>query len=364
MRLRRIAVLAAAGLLTVANGFAAQAAGDDSVTVGTKSEAWYVSPAHDACEGDTDCSTAPTSEFPRNTLHVGISNGTPTTATYIELDVLGANVPFGATFTEGHVVLPVDMNPGDGSVRADQAKLRVCQTDSVSDTKASPDTPPDVNCDAASANARFSAKPSPTFRVDLAPFLRAWSDGTPAALAILPAPKAVKESETWHVTFFGKDYDSDQEPPDEPPAPPAPPADAAPLAEETSTPAPPDTEPPRQQEPKPITAELSYEEDEFTVPPPALDQPAEFAPPPLPSDPTPDPIDAPSPEIADAPSATQEAEPKPEDAPAPLAAAPDFITVGYKYPIAWLMPLLLLIGFAMTGHSLTRNLEHPARSLA
>lgn len=117
VRLRRIAVLAAAGLLTVANGFAAQAADDDSVTVGTKSEAWYVTPAHGACEGDTDCSTAPTSEFPRNTLHVGISNGIPTTATYIELDVLGANVPFGATFTEGHVVLPVDRNPGDGSVR-------------------------------------------------------------------------------------------------------------------------------------------------------------------------------------------------------------------------------------------------------
>ncbi len=365
MRLRRIVVLAAAGLLTVANGSAAQAAGDGSVTVGTKSEAWYVTPAHDACEGDTDCSTAPTSEYPRNTLHVGISNGTPTTATYIELDLLGANVPFGATFTDGHVVLPVDMNPGDGSVRADQARLRVCQAGAISDTKASPDTPPETDCDGASANARYSAKPFPTFRVDLAPFLRDWSEGTPAALAILPAPKAVKESETWHVTFFGKDYDSEQEPPDEPPAPPAPSPDAAPLAEETSTPAPPDTELPGQQEPKPISAKLSYEAEEFTVPPPALDQPAEFAPPPPPPDPAPGPVDGPPPAVADAPdSEPPKAETKPEETPAPTAAAPDFITVGYKYPIAWLMPLVLLIGFAMTGHSLTRNLERPARTLA
>ncbi|MPY99912.1 MAG: hypothetical protein GEU97_18355 [Actinophytocola sp.] len=368
VRLRRILVLAAAGLLAVVNGFAAQAAGDDSVTVGTKSEAWYVTPAHDACEDGTDCSAAPTSEFPRNTLHVGISNGTPTTATYIELDLLGANVPFGATFTEGHVVLPVDMNPGDGSVRADQAKLRVCQADAVSDTKASPDTPPDTQCDAASANARYSAKPSPAFRVDLAPFLQDWSDGTPAAIAILPAPKAVEESETWHVTFFGKDYDAEREPPDEPPAPPAPPAgagDVAPLAEETSTPAPPDEETPGQQEPKPITAKLSYEEEDFTVPPPALDAPAEFGPPPPPPASTPGPIDAPPPAVADAPAGeTPDAEAKPQEPLAPVSAAPDFITVGYKYPIAWLMPLLLLIGFAMTGHSLTKNLEYPARTVA
>ncbi|MPY78401.1 MAG: hypothetical protein GEV04_07870 [Actinophytocola sp.] len=264
-------------------------------------------------------------------------------------------------------MLPVDMNPGDGSFRADQAKLRVCQAGTVSDTKASPDTPPDTDCDGASANAHYSAKPSPTFQVDLAPFLRDWSEGTPAAFAVLPAPKAVAKSETWHVTFFGKDYDEEKEPPNEPPAPPAPPADAAPLAEETSTPAPPDAEPPGQQKPKPIIAELSYEEEEFTVPPPALDAPAEFAPPPPPPAPasTPGPIDAPSPAVADVPAGeTPEAGTKPKAAPAPVAAAPDFITVGYKYPIAWLMPLVLLIGFAMTGHSLTRNLEYPARTPA
>lgn len=369
MLFRRGVVVAAVGTMIVASGVAVAVADESAAEakIGTAAEAWYVAPDSDAC-ADADCSALPTSEYPKNTLHVGISGGTPTTATYIELDLTA--LPFGATLTSGTLTLPVDMNSGDGSIRPEAAKLRVCQvTGSLADTKASPDTPPETDCDVA-ANASYSSEPRPVFRVDLAAFVTDWSEGASAAVAILPAPAAVKASDTWHVTFFGKDYGSGEQPapPEESPAP-EPPANVggvigneATAANETSPP--PVAQPGERQEPAPITASLRYEKEEFALPPlsdPPLEP--ELAPPP----PVPEtgPIEAPPP-MAAGPVSAPKVKPAKEAETAPVQppqAAPDFIEVGYKYPIAWLMPLLLLIGFAMTGHSLTRSLEHPDRAL-
>ncbi|MFB9729006.1 hypothetical protein [Haloechinothrix salitolerans] len=360
--------------MMVASGFAVALAaeGIDEATVGTATEAWYVLPDSDTC-ADADCSALPTSEYPKNTLHVGISGGTPTTATYVELDLTA--LPFGATVTGGTLELPVDRNTGDGSVRAAEAKLRVCQiTGSLADTKASPDTPPETDCDAAAAKATYSAKPRPAFSVDLAPFVKDWSEGASAAVAILPAPAAVKASDTWHVAFFGKDYESgeQQAPPEESPAP-EPPASgedvgandlAGDVRTKETTSNPPVEQPGEQQEPAPITASLTYEEEEFAAPPLAEPPPLEPELGPPPPAPEVGPIAAPAPEAAGPVPPKQEPAQEPEAAPVRAPeAAPDFIEVGYQYPIAWLMPLLLLVGFAMTGHSLTRNLEHPERAL-
>lgn len=341
MTFRRSVVLLAVGLLIALYGPVAQAAGNGSATVGTQTEAWYVTTTSETCSTPAlDCSLLPPPDYPKNTLHVGVSSGTPTAATFIELDLFSATIPPDAVITTGTLTLPVDMEPSDGTLRQDMAKLRVCQvTDFFSAAKASPQEPPETDCKAASANATYSAKPAPTFHVDLEPFLEGWAQGDAAALAIMPAPKAVKDSETWHVAFFGKDYGADQQ-------------DDAPASVENG-------------DPKPITAKLSYQSDEPVIPPPPPPPEIGIAPPPVPSAPPVSPIDATLPEPG-GPAPAPEVEPPSESAEPPPqpVAAPEFITVGYKYPIAWLMPLLLLIGFAMTGHSLTRNLERPGGSLA
>ncbi|WP_034270630.1 hypothetical protein [Haloechinothrix halophila] len=341
MTFRRSVVLLAVGLLIALFGPVAQAAENGSATVGTQTEAWYVTTTSESCSTTAlDCSLLPPPDYPKNTLHVGVSGGTPTAATYIELDLFSANIPLGAIFTKGTLTLPVDMAPSDGTLRQDMAKLRVCQvTDFFSAAEASPQKPPETDCKAASANATYSAKPAPTFHVDLKPFLAGWAQGDPAALAIMPAPKAVKDSETWHVAFFGKDYGAGQQ-------------EDVPVSMENG-------------DPKSITAKLSYKSDEPDIPPPPPPPEIGIAPPLAPSPPPVSPIDTTLPEFGgDAPA--PKVEPPPETAkPAPQpVAAPEFITVGYKYPIAWIMPLLLLIGFAMTGHSLTRSLERPGGSLA
>ncbi|MPY80208.1 MAG: hypothetical protein GEV04_17465 [Actinophytocola sp.] len=288
-----------------------------------------------------DCSMlAAPAEYPKNTLHVGISGGTPTSATYIELDIFSAQIPAESVFTAGTLTLPVDMEPTDGSLRQDAATLRVCQvTGFFSDVEASPKKPPDTDC-TTSANAVYSADPEPAFTVDLAPFLDGWSDGVTPALAILPAPEAKQKSETWHVAFFGKRYGADQQ-------------EDVPGAVENG-------------DPHPITAKLNYEEEDddttttTTPPPPPV---SGFVPPPAPSPPPVGPIEAVTPEPVDiAPVSEVEPQPEPTQPPEPVAA-PEFIRVGYKYPVAWLMPLLLLVGFAVTGHSLTRSLERPGGSL-
>lgn len=340
MTFRRSVVLLAVGLLIALYGPVALAADKGTATVGTQTEAWYVTATSETCSTPAlDCSLLPPPDYPKNTLHVGVSSGTPTAATYIELDLFSANLPLEAVLTTGTLTLPVDMAPSDGTLRQDSAKLTVCQvTDFFSAAAASPQEPPETDCKAASADATYSAKPAPTFHVDLKPFLKGWSAGDSAALAIMPAPSAVKDSETWHVAFFGKDYSADQQ--DDP------------TSLETG-------------DPKPITAKLSYESKETVTPPPPPPPEFEVAPPPPPSAPEFGPIAAPPPEFDGTAPAPRVEPPMESVEPAPQpVAAPEFITVGYKYPIAWIMPLLLLIGFAMTGHSLTRSLERPGGSLA
>lgn len=77
----------------------------------------------------------------------------------------------------------------------------------------------------------------------------------------------------------------------------------------------------------------------------------------LPAPPPVDPIDAAAPEVGEKPAEGEAApDQEPEAAPQPLAE-PRYRTVGYPYPIAWTMPLLLLIGLTATGRALTKNLQ-------
>lgn len=328
-RLRLCAVMTVAliALATASTGSVLAAQGGTAVAK-TQTEAWYTTLASEACDSpaDLDCSLVAV-DFPEDTLHVGVSSGKRTALTVVELDFFDAGIPDGMEIAGGKLSLPVDTAPTDGSLQHEDASLVVCHVpDFVSSTAGSLGKPPKTDCDAASAPATYQAEPEPAFTVDLTAFAMTWAEGESPVLAVLPAPTAESEAETWHVTFWGKDNESE---------------DA-----------------------KPISAELRYQppldSDGFEQPPLDTGAGDVLAPPPpmddLPEPPA-EPVDAPAPEIGESPEKGEAAPAEDAEAVPQTLAEPKFRTVGYPYPIAWTMPLLLLIGLTATGRALTKNLE-------
>lgn len=326
--MRLLVALVSTGLL-VALSTGASSAEIGTAEGGTRAEAWH-SRGIDACEEDLDCSLLPDpAAYPERTLHVSISAGSTTAETYLELDI--ADVPEDQDITGGTLTLPVNTEPRDGSLQPEEAQLMACVvTEFVDSSQGSFEDPPQHDCDTA-APAQFTDKPEPTFTVDLAPFAAEWAEGATPRVAIVPANDATDAGDTWHVTFWGRDNESD---------------DA-----------------------KPITAELDYGtgEDDFDQ---GLDEGLtgledRTGPEVLPApEPPPEPglVGAAAPEIADAPPEEAPASEEPEAvaAPQPQAAVPQVSTIGYQYPIAWIMPLILLIGFVITGRTLTGRLAPPS----
>lgn len=170
---------------------------------GTLAEAWYHT-ASPCSAGIVSCpdTVPPTSPYPEETLHIGIAAGTETARTYVALDLGG--LPEGAELTGGTLRLPVA--PEDaGTVTPEAAKLVVCAVDvDIQEVSGSLDEPPGVNCGTQS-EAVFEPGDDAAFTVDLQPFAEAWTAVPMAALAILPADAARTESATWHVAVDGKD---------------------------------------------------------------------------------------------------------------------------------------------------------------
>lgn len=322
----RIAVVMTTGILVslCAGAMPAYAErGTDQAT--TRAEAWYNTA--DACDEQVDCSLLPPpNAYPEDTLHVGLTGGDTTAETYLELDT--SSIPPDSSITGGQLTLPVDTEPRDGSLRPDQAELMACVVTEFVDSSAGTfEQPPEYNCDKATSVAQFAAEPAPTYTVDLTPFAAAWADGASPRLAILPTPTAKKAGDTWRVVFWGRNNDSD---------------DA-----------------------KPITASLTYRSGTDHGTPHAEAEPEPFTladplpPPPASLPALPEPADAVAPEPAASPQVSPPKPPPPQTAPAPAAATPAFRTVGYQYPIAWVMPIALLGGFLMTGNALTKKLPPP-----
>lgn len=326
MSLRMGGILATTGLVILLAGAAPAVASEtDTTTVKTSTEAWYTTTG--ACGDPADCSAvqeAPESPaYPEDTLHVDVNAGQQTAATYLQLDT--SALPFGSEITGGTLTLPIDDDAQDGSLAPDSAKLVACAvTEPIQEANGSTSKPPKTDCKRASAAAKFAKGKKPAFTVDIAAFATHWTRTGAADIAIIPAPAAESDRDTWHVTFWGKD-------------------NKAPAAE-------------------PITAMLSHKASEDNL----LSPPADLAVPGPISAPKPDvapeipdsgPIEAPAPPeaLADKPK-PEAAEAAPEAEVAPQAM-PMMREVGYPYPAAWLMPLALLVGFGLVGRALTKNLD-------
>lgn len=282
-----------------------------TVTVADSAEAWYAASPVDICTTPLGCppAAAPTSPYPADTLHVGIAGGQETARTYVVPDI--TSLPYGATPVSGTMTLPVATANGDGTLSPDTAKIKAClATKPVQDgTQGSTSVPPSVDC-ATSAMASYDAAKS-VFTIDLLPFLQAWQAATPAeGIALLPDTSSAQPTDAWHVTFNGRHRT------------------ATPHISSTIT----------------VTVAPDTSTSSNLAAPPAS-----VVPPAPPAVPLPAPAAAP---LAAAPPVV--APNAPAQVPA-VQAQPVAFTRPFQYPLAFLLPLVLLAGAVFLARLFTRD---------
>ena len=314
----------------------ALAAGSGIATVKPAAEAWYrTAPPCGLPTGCAPLSAAP-SQYPPDTLHVGVNAGTEEARTYLQLDL--AQLPAGTKPSGGTLLLPV-AGSDDGTRAPQTAKLRACAVkDEVKDeVQGSFAAPPAADCETASVEAVFvaAAGENPAaFTVDLATLTAAWESGAqPGALALLPA-EGTAPPDSWHVAFSDRTRTGE---------------DVVPITaalafvsasfDTSSQPAPTVAPPPFEPAPAPALGSSSGSTDfggETTFAAPVLTGSAPLLP-------------APAAQAAPAPAA----------APAQQQVVPvaqSFVQGGFRYPAVFLLPLLLAVGAGWLGRALTRDL--------
>jgi hypothetical protein len=209
MRARRAALGAPALVLAALGGLLlsapARAAQTGSVNVLDAVEAWYSdAPTAPPCPLPLGCPTqAPTSPYPKDTLHVGVAAGKETARTYVLPDL--TTLPIGAIADGGSMVLPLATTSA-GTVNASAAHIKACLATKLipADTAgADVKTAPPYDC-AVSALVVYSAA-SGAFTLPLTPFLQAWATGQiPYGIALIPDSAATKSTDVWQVAFSGR----------------------------------------------------------------------------------------------------------------------------------------------------------------
>ena len=313
----------------------ALAAANGIATVKPTAEGWYRTAP--VCGIPTGCgalSAAP-SQYPPDTLHVGVNSGTEEARTYLQLDL--AKLPAGTKPSGGTLLLPL-AGSRDGTRAPETAKLRACAvTDEVTDVHGSFAAPPKVDCESASAPAVFVAaqgEDPAAFTVDLAALTAAWEAGAqPGALALLPA-EGTAPPQSWHTAFSDRTRTG---------------AGVVPISAalsfvsasvDTSSQAAPAVAPPPF-EPAPAPAFASGSGSVDVGPETAFAAPELSAQTPL------------------LPAPVAQAAPAPVPAPVPQQVVPvaqSFVQGGFRYPAVFLLPLLLAIGVGWLGRALTRDL--------
>lgn len=302
----RLALAAAATLLVV---LVANPAAADETPAPTQAEAWY-----QACVAPAGCDALPAaSPYPADTLHVGTSGGNETARTYVEIDLGG--VPSDAQIVGGTLsVTPAGADAG--SVRPEDAAITACLTTrpfAPERGKFGPPHPP-TDC-AVSSNATFA---DGVFTVDLAPFADSWANSGFAALALVPTEG---EADAWHVAIAAKERVGGV----------------------------------------PITATLTYVDEEDVEAPASVDLPP-AAGPSLLSDDLDEGTTSETLPLAPEPTGGLPAADEPEVALPPLRGGPATPVVavdrtGFAYPAVWLLPLALLLVGGLLGRALTRPIS-------
>ncbi len=323
------ALLAATPALAVA-----PAAGSSSgtVTAAVAADSWY-RPQPSTCTTPAGCAPAvgvpPASQYPADTLHVGVLAGQEEARTYLALDL--SAMPFGATVESGTLTLPIGTAApnGDGTLQAASAKVKVCLSAAKVDdaAKGSIAVPPTLDCSvsaAATMTPAVGTAPA-ALTVDLSAFAAALSSGSPTALAVLPADGAA-QTDAWDLAFSSHSRKGSTVP--------------APSALLT------------------VTTLAATDTPLVASAPPvavAVGNGTSFAAPPLQA-----PAALPVSVGLVAPAAPAIAAGAPTQARASLVPA-SLVSVGYAYPGVWLLPLVFLAGLAWLGRAMTRELAPALR---
>jgi hypothetical protein len=185
------------------DGAPATASPGASTQAGDAAEAWYDTSDSALCSSPVGCPpvTLPGRSYPANTLHVGVSGGTESSVTYLLADLspyLGSALPAAGTMT-----LPLATVAGNGNSNPSAANIEACLSKAAfkDGTQGSTVPPPATDC---AVHARLVYADS-TFTVDLTPFLRAWSAGTPDhGIAIRPDLTGAGPTTSWQIAFNGR----------------------------------------------------------------------------------------------------------------------------------------------------------------
>lgn len=306
-------VTAAVVVGTAAIGFAPIARADTTMGFASSTEAWYQ--PNPTCGTPAGCVTmeelpaAPpaTSPFPTGTMHIGYAAGQETARSYLSFPLTGVT----GTVSSAALDVPLDAAQADGSLSPESSKVVVCTVSApVVPVEGSFDPPPTASC-GVSAPAKYVATPVPHLHADLS----ALKDLLLAVggLALLPDATAPATDSPWRVVFSSHSR-----------------ADAA------KTP--------------PATLTLVVHDAQVSASGPALATVTQPTPAPI-APPVGTSFAGPPSSIVAAPSAVS----PPVIAGVPVAQ-PRTITVGYAYPVVWLLPLGFLLLIPLTAKALTKDL--------
>ncbi len=337
MAIRVLSVFLASAFPLIASVTSRAATTTGKIEVTPSTEAWYNEPP--PCVGFIDCSALPpSSPYPEDTLHVALSGGEETARTYLEFPL---SLPLGAVLDEGILTLPVDTEPANGSVTPEQADFVACLSSTKFEaTRGSFEKPPDIKCEVRKSGI-YSEKRA-VFEVDLSRFIEEW-DTSKVALALVPSPKALEGTGTWHVVFPAMGPETDD--------PPEPGAEKDPITATFRYTVDEDAE-------DAIGTEFDFTTEGAAPPPSTGGASSDFGSSSLPG------FDQSAP-IGGTGSTADTGVPGPvaaADASAPQAAQPvaafleGFAGRGFAYPVIWALPLLLLVGLGAIGRSLTKDL--------
>jgi hypothetical protein len=257
----------------------------------------------------------PLSPVPAGTMHIGYAGGQETARSYLAFPYDSVD----GTVTAASLDIPLDVTTESGSALPETAKVQACLlSGDLTPTEGSIGQPPTAACD-QHATLKYVATPTPHLHADLKPLMQGLL--TTTGLALLPdATEVSPDDAAWRVVFS-----------------------AATRTDTAKTPLPTLT----------LTVDPTPETEVPDVP---VDVPVDtgtgaVAQPNIPVTTPLDPVAVP--DLGPAPTVDQPTTVLP---PTQNTAAPQTKTVGYAYPVVWLLPLVFLLVVPAVARALTRDL--------